>query len=271
MRKGRTQLTTGQILIGGSNVNQTDRLTWNSNINSLLVNGNIGIGTTNPQSLLHLNNNNPSDVRIQLTDANSGIIIGKNINNDAYFSNLNPNGSLILGTSNTQRFIIDSNGRIGIGTNTDNTNSLNVNGNVKITGNLEISNGSLIGVALGGGGTGSAGWGGNSGVITTLSNVGIGTTGLPLAKLDVYGDTRVVGNLILVNSNNNSNAILSANSNGGISLNSSNIFNFINKNTSISATNASFGYNQTNPDSNFGYYLFRTNGTITFPRNISTR
>ena len=84
--------------------------------------GRIGIGTTNPQSLLHLHRNDTGDVRLQLTDTNSGfttsdgLVIGKDSTNNAYIVNQEANANMAIGTgsSSASQIYITSTGRVGI-------------------------------------------------------------------------------------------------------------------------------------------------------------
>ena len=86
--------------------------------------GNIGIGTLNPQSLLHLHSNLNSNVGILFTDCNlassNGIIIMKDSNQNLIIRNLadaKTGGNIIMDVRTTPNaFVISSNGMIGIGT-----------------------------------------------------------------------------------------------------------------------------------------------------------
>ena len=89
----------------------------------ILTNGNVGIGTNNPSSILHLHSSNTSgEVKMLLTDASTGITatsgfsIIKSGNDEGYIMNYS-NASIRFGTSNIERMCILNDGKIGIGTN----------------------------------------------------------------------------------------------------------------------------------------------------------
>ena len=74
--------------------------------------GNVGIGTTNPGSLLHLS---ASDPRIRITDTDTaGTFELRNTSNLAYISNL-ANAPMLFYTNSTERMRITSTGNVGIG------------------------------------------------------------------------------------------------------------------------------------------------------------
>jgi hypothetical protein len=190
-----------------------------SNIERLCLSssGNIGIGTTNPSSILHLHSGSSStEVKILLTDngtgssSTSGFSIYKSTGNEGYIWNYS-NASLRFGTNNTERLTILNNGNIGIN-NTSPSYLLDVNGTINATafrgdGSL-LSNLSLSGLSsstvftVSQGGTGastfSAGrilFGNGTSAINTSSNLfwdnssnklGIGKTN-PATALDVNG------------------------------------------------------------------------------------
>ncbi len=100
--------------------------------------GNVGIGgNTIPRAKIHLNNTDSTYINLMLSTNTTGHTPtdGLNIaveNKDASIIN-RENGSLIMGTLNTERMRVTVNGNVGIGTTTPST-KLDVNGQIKIKG-----------------------------------------------------------------------------------------------------------------------------------------
>ncbi len=110
------------------NINATDRIFqigngfgfFPGNAMTVLRNGNVGIGTTNPLSKLHVygteSNPNGNAAAIQL----SNVAAGSGLNNwflrtGATGTNT-PAGGFSIGDNNATRFVIDNSGKVGIGT-----------------------------------------------------------------------------------------------------------------------------------------------------------
>jgi phage FluMu protein gp41 len=113
------------------------------NIMSLQSGGNVGIGTTNPVSRLHLHNTTAnSDVAIRFTDSTSGagatngFVIGENSTQKAYLWNYG-NTDMLFATNNAERMTISNAGNVGIGTISPNAN-LHLHGNAA-SQNVRIS------------------------------------------------------------------------------------------------------------------------------------
>tara|TARA_S200002703_G_scaffold159908_1_gene175386 strand:- start:1708 stop:3339 length:1632 start_codon:yes stop_codon:yes gene_type:complete len=121
----------------------------------LNVTGRVGIGTTSPDSTLHLSSSGPTILTIEADTDNvtetdnarivfkqdGGAVIGrigyKSNTNSLEFINQFPE-KLSLGTNNTERLLINSDGNVGIGT-TSPAAKLHVGGNTILSGNLDIS------------------------------------------------------------------------------------------------------------------------------------
>ena len=90
--------------------------------------GNVGIGTTSPSSLLHLES--ASSPSLQIKDTTN------NVTFKAYAQDTNThlantsNHDLVIDTNNTERMRIKSSGRVGIGTGSP-TETLDVAGSAK--------------------------------------------------------------------------------------------------------------------------------------------
>jgi hypothetical protein len=134
--------------------------------------GNVGIGTNNPLSGLHLHNNaTTQDVRIILSDNTStasstrGLHLIKWSDNQSYLWNYE-NTALIFGTNNVERMRIANAGNVGIGTNNP-LNILQVGGG----GRLRIANDNTDYTLIGTADT-------NDSTNSTISLSGSGRTGI---------------------------------------------------------------------------------------------
>ncbi len=102
--------------------------------------GNVGIGTPNPNRLLHLNKNNTNAVRMRFTNNNSvngGLIFGIRGNNAAQIRQREAR-PLIMMTNDIERIRITAAGFTGVGTNSPNAK-------------LHVNNGGLLATGTGAG------------------------------------------------------------------------------------------------------------------------
>ena len=169
---------------------------WSVNNNNLSWTlGNVGVGTTAPTSLLHVNGNAYIAGALSACNLNIlGSVIVTNsyeyitsiivINNNGYGPALSvtqqqstsqPVATFLAGAS--QALYINNTGNVGVGTNIA-PYALTVNGDIQFTGSLFQNNGSF-----------TSGWNLANNSIYTYSNVGIGVTN-PAYALDVVGTIR---------------------------------------------------------------------------------
>jgi len=182
---------------------------YNSNI------GNIGIGKTNPEYKLDINDNlNSIDIFIKNQNISNlidnKIIINSNFLID-YNNLINKPIISLVGISGDYNDLLD---KPTIQNNTSNYNQLYNTPWININNNIYNSN---------------------------IGNIGIGKTN-PEYKLDITGDININGLLRLSNINLPFTTY---------------------SNTNIISSNGNFNYIN---NSNYGYYIFLTNGTITFPQ-----
>ncbi|MCS5550451.1 MAG: discoidin domain-containing protein, partial [Gammaproteobacteria bacterium] len=171
--------------------------------------GNVGMGTNNPASSLHVyKNGGTSQVRIQSTHQAELYLMGGTNKNGIFYENTsgeffmqnNGGGDLCIfnnsttkkirfrsgGTHKEKMTILCSNGNVGIGTNkTAPAYKLDVGGDINLTGSLRIN-----GVAQTFGGGGSSVWSEASSVASYANKVLIGNNsggGLAAPGVGTYG------------------------------------------------------------------------------------
>ena len=164
-----TSAPTALVEINGTNV--ANNLSLNVN-NTLYVNAstsNVGIGTANPTSLLHLMKNGSPDIRIEANPTGSGSpsisfiggspyidfwggrinsLAGHGFNYSTYSNLANDYHAFFIGPTEALRIANTTN--VGINT-TNPTSTLHVVGDINVTGNTYLNNLNIAGVTLGGG------------------------------------------------------------------------------------------------------------------------
>ena len=183
-------------------------------------NGNVGIGTTNPEGGLHIANSgqqwgeynygtniivkgggrHPAIGIFDHADANPWAIV--NGGGNLSFNQMPPTGDIT--SPPTNRVIIDKLGKVGIGT-TEPGNLLEIQNNGVTTPGIIINNSNgkyQLGVGINYANDGKFGiydykGGSNRFVLDENGNVGIGTTN-PSAKLEVHGDIKLTGDVLLL-------------------------------------------------------------------------
>ena len=118
----------------------------NADILTLESSGFVGIGTTDPDTLFHIQNaTGYTEFRLTGGDASSGGAI-QFYNSSGEAAEIYSHGlddSLRLQTANQDRITVDSSGNVGIGTSSP-QNLLNVDGDANVTGTLYRNNNPLI-------------------------------------------------------------------------------------------------------------------------------
>ncbi len=267
--------TGSSSVVFSGDYNGLSNLPWiNNNSNIYFIrNANIGIGTTNPNTKLHLIGNFSIEGNIIPTISSNfdlgssnfkwkdlflagnsifldNLILSKNSSNnleikdtDGNFKNLNLNSielnnlndKVILSLSN-QQLVFNSNGTI--------FNSINFNN----YSNIIYSN-----------------------VLSNVSNQLLNYTNTSINNINIPNtDTIIIGtsNRFITSNTYSNNLTITSNLfiNGNYYLKNQLLPFSISSNTSITTSNGLFSYIN---NCNFGYYTFLTNGSITFPQTTS--
>ena len=189
--------------------------------------GNVGIGTNDPDTKLHLSESVGSTFTFERTGSSAGNGVIKSIGNTGTENSRitlggGTNNALIFGTgsSGLERMRIDASGNVGIGTSSP-ANKLDVNGILQSSsvGNYlqlqQSSSDGYINMTGSGGINFRLGSGFDTRMtITSAGNVGIGTTS-PSAKLEVLGNSEI---LSLRYASNGGSALLAWKNAGGTTL-----------------------------------------------------
>ncbi|MBI4946603.1 MAG: tail fiber domain-containing protein [Bacteroidetes bacterium] len=194
----------------------TTKVSLNSNGDSYLNGGNVGIGTTSPESKLHIFGNSPDlilesssmgspSVKYKMSYSGDRAYLGWDYStSNVVLMNLT-SSSIIFGTAGNEKARIDASGNVGIGT-VNPVNTIHLSKTNGVLG-LSITRGSSEVATLGSGSSGTAEAGilqlyhggsenirfyantGQNSWINNGGNVGIGTTG-PGQALEVVGQIR---------------------------------------------------------------------------------
>jgi len=129
--------------VAGNNtlpINQIVATDSNGSLGSINLTGNLGIGTTSPQQLLHVNGG-AGDTTIQITNSASGSaatdgfsLTVENPSSDVNIRNREAS-NIRFYTSNDEKLRITSDGKVGIGTESP-ASTLDVKGALRITRNV---------------------------------------------------------------------------------------------------------------------------------------
>ena len=143
----RSHNVDGALALVYEGSDNTGRFTFNMEGSEKLViksTGKVGIGTNDPQKLLHLHQANSNQlfeaVNIRTNSAGEGLALGVNADNSSYVVNSDSSNALHLGgasstINSTGHMTIAGGGNIGIGTSSP-AHKLDVVGDVRVRGDL---------------------------------------------------------------------------------------------------------------------------------------
>lgn len=173
--KGSANISDNIIINGNANISGNLGIVGNiiGRSNLIILNGNIGIGTDNPQQFLTISDPSSPFIRFDRSGATRfDFEVGMDGTSDLLFRG----GANAVGTGLKEFFRISGAGLVGITTTSPQAN-LDVVGNTRISGNLNVGNGLL--------------W-----ANTTTNRVGILNTN-PQQALDIAGSANISGNLFV--------------------------------------------------------------------------
>ena len=119
----------------------TSNATEQTDVMSLNGDGNVGIGTTAPTSKLHLKGTSSTYSAIENTGGNSKLLFGAVTDRNIIYSRKTDNTPqrFRIQVSNENNFVINTDGKVGIGTNHPGTTLQVNNGTLKVSGGSTLS------------------------------------------------------------------------------------------------------------------------------------